>query len=296
MTITGSRRGLVPPSCVSALLTKLVLLCLVGLPPLARAEENTNLANNSTLGPTPTPATTPATTNSYDCIDPNNRERTVALRRGDITTICLYVGPDGNWNDDVKYKRFSVNLIADEFSSYRVPGSFKAVAVGKNVPNFGLSSHIFVASQSSLSFLRRYYDDTTERIYPYLTAVVDVKDGVVRGIAWDDACIFCEQAECTPNTYNFDGSLATTEKISQPVDGCSFTKVQCEGFVIDGSNTCDLNFFVVWTGTDVYGSVLLSSDSRFSMFPPNRIQENVKGRYDSMVENLNNMREKISGS
>ena len=66
--------------------------------------------------------TTTATITSFDCIDPNNREVTHQVRRGDITTVCVYVGPDGNWNDNVNYKRFSVNLIADEFSNYEIPG------------------------------------------------------------------------------------------------------------------------------------------------------------------------------
>ena len=62
-----------------------------------------------------------STITSYDCVDPNDRERTHQVRRGDLTTICLYVGPDGDWNSDINYKRFSVNLVADEFSSYDVP-------------------------------------------------------------------------------------------------------------------------------------------------------------------------------
>ena len=63
-----------------------------------------------------------STITSYDCVDPNNRELTHQVRKGDITTVCLYVGPNGDWNNNIDYKRFSVNLIADEFSSYEVPG------------------------------------------------------------------------------------------------------------------------------------------------------------------------------
>jgi len=63
-----------------------------------------------------------STITSYDCVDPNNREVTHQVRKGDITTVCLYVGPNGDWNNNIDYKRFSVNLIADEFSSYEVPG------------------------------------------------------------------------------------------------------------------------------------------------------------------------------
>eukprot|EP00571_Detonula_confervacea_P012126 CAMPEP_0172313488 /NCGR_PEP_ID=MMETSP1058-20130122/20296_1 /TAXON_ID=83371 /ORGANISM="Detonula confervacea, Strain CCMP 353" /LENGTH=272 /DNA_ID=CAMNT_0013027145 /DNA_START=53 /DNA_END=871 /DNA_ORIENTATION=- len=268
-------RGFASHSCLLSSLTKLLLLCLAGAH-LVLSQDDHTIAK-------------------YDCVDPSNREIAHVVRRGEITTICLYVGPDGDWNSNIDYKRFSVNLISDEFSSYEVPGSFNAVALDPNMFNAD-ATHIFAASQASLSFLRRYYDKTAERIYPFLTAIIDVQDGVVRGIAWDDACIFCEKSQCVPNTFNFDGSVATTEQISQPVGGCYFSINDCKGFVVDGSNNCDLKLNVVWTGTDENGKVLLSSGSRPSMFPPNRVQENVKGQYDSMVESVNNFKGKITGS
>jgi len=229
---------------------------------------------------------------TYDCVDPNNREIASVVRRGAITTVCLYVGPDGDWNDEgVIYKRFSVNLKADEFSTYEIPGSFDAMVMKSKKDNKDYdpdydATHIFAASQSSLSFLRRYHDKTNSRIYPFLTAIVDVRDGIVRGIAWDDACVFCEKAECVPNTYNLDGSLATAEQINQPVDGCHFSVDECLGFAATGDNACDLRLHVVWTGTDVDGKVMLSSDSRFSMFPPNRVQENVNNSVNNMMAGL----------
>lgn len=134
------------------------------------------------------------------------------------------------------------------------------------------------------------------RIYPFLTAIIDVKDGIVRGIAWDDACVFCEKKECVPNTYNFDGSLATTEQINQPVNGCYLSRDECMGFAATGSNQCDIKLYVAWTGTDVDGKALLSSNSRFSMFPPNRVQENVNNQVNSMIESVTSFRDKITGS
>ena len=53
---------------------------------------------------------------------------------------------------------------------------------------------------------------------------------------------------------------------------------------------------MVWTGTDAQGKVLLSSDSRFSAFPPNRIQENVMAGVDSALGNLNDIKDKIIGT
>src|SRR6056300_306267 len=58
----------------------------------------------------------------YDCIDPQNPSLTSRVEIGKNTTVCLYAGPSGDWNSNIKYKRFSVNLIGDQFSNYHVPG------------------------------------------------------------------------------------------------------------------------------------------------------------------------------
>lgn len=73
------------------------------------------------LTPTTHAQSTTTSNNPYSCIDPLNLY-TTEVRKGENTTVCLYVGPDGDWNSDISYKRFSVNLVADEFSSYRIPG------------------------------------------------------------------------------------------------------------------------------------------------------------------------------
>jgi hypothetical protein len=102
-------------------------------------------------------------------------------------------------------------------------------------------------------------------------------------------------SECQSNTYNFDGSVATAEQAKQPLDGCYLTREECRGFAASGSTLCDLKLYVVWTGTDADGNALLSSDSRFSMFPPNRIEESVTGAYEKMLEDLKNIKDTITG-
>jgi hypothetical protein len=71
----------------------------------------------------------------------------------------------------------------------------------------------------SLSFQKRYFDGVN-KVYPHLTAVVDVKDGVVQGIAWDDACIFCAKNECEANTFDFAGFKGSESDFEQPVGSC----------------------------------------------------------------------------
>jgi hypothetical protein len=53
-----------------------------------------------------------------------------------------------------------------------------------------------ITSQDHLSYLRRYYDFELGRIYPYLTAIINVTAGEVTGISWNDACEFCGSDTC----------------------------------------------------------------------------------------------------
>lgn len=114
------------------------------------------------------------------------------------------------------------------------------------------------ASQSALSFLRVYSDVTAKKIYPYLTAIISVKRGVVQGITWDEACMFCSPSECEEITYDFNGDLQT---LGQPTTGCFVPYQDCKQTI------CDLTLYVVWTGTDSNNRAFQSSASRFSAFP-----------------------------
>ena len=130
-----------------------------------------------------------------------------------------------------------------------------------------------------LSFQRFYYDNATNLVYPFLTAIIAVKKGVVQGITWDNACIFCTQSECHEITYDYNGKPSTQSQVGQPTKGCSYTKTYCDGVLAKNGIECDLILYVVWTGTDSSGSVLQSSANRFSVFPAqklkNRISQNL---------------------
>ena len=144
--------------------------------------------------------------------------------------------------------------------------------------NLHTHTHHFRLSTNSLSFLRRYYDKDLGLIYPFLTAIIDVKDGVITGISFDDACIFCDSKSCSENTYGFDGELAD---IKQPTKGCALSKVACDAIHLSGGTQCDLQLYVVWTGTDDDGNVLSSADSRFSNFEPKQLQNRF---YDQLAK------------
>jgi hypothetical protein len=137
-----------------------------------------------------------------------------------------------------------------------------------------------VSSQQGLSFLRLYYDPNATnptgslgRVYPHLTAIINVNDGIVTGITWDDGCVFCNQATyCDEITYNYNGISQTQATSGQPTGGCYVERQNCDANA--GSSTaCDLLLYVVWTGSDVEGRALLSSANRFSAFPTQQIQD-----------------------
>jgi hypothetical protein len=138
------------------------------------------------------------------------------------------------------------------------------------------------ASQSKLSFLRTFYNATSQLVFPYLTAIIDVNHGIVQGITWDDSCVFCAPNECSEITYNFAGKLQSQKSSGQPTAGCKVTLETCNSFITaktNGTLSCDLQVYVVWTGTDGKGRAFQSSSSRFSAFPP----QNIKDRLLSLL-------------
>mmetsp|Transcript_21000 Transcript_21000/g.37925 ORF Transcript_21000/g.37925 Transcript_21000/m.37925 type:complete len:366 (-) Transcript_21000:318-1415(-) len=224
------------------------------------------------------------TTPKWDgCNDPNTPGAPHVVKRGDPTTVCLTLGPNGNWGREtplIKYFRLNFQPEADEYSRFQIPNSYTELVVedilsssdNSVAPN---NITVFSASGQGLTFLRQYYDRTNGWIFPHLTAIIDVQKGVVTGIAWDDACVFCDAKFCEENTFDFAGMDASerTPPLPEPTKGCYKTLKQCKDSITNGGSECDLTLHVVWTGTDVDGNVMSSSSSRFSAFPPNRIQE-----------------------
>ncbi len=100
-----------------------------------------------------------------------------------------------------------------------------------------------------------------------MTAIIDVAEGVVQGIVWDDASIFCGRDKQEPNTFDFAGVSGNENRFGQPVVGCFNAKDECSTNP-ETNTTCDLLLYVVWTGTDSTGRSFLSSSYRYSAFPP----------------------------
>ena len=152
-----------------------------------------------------------------------------------------------------------------------------------------------VGVQKALSFLRVWmqgekdYGDVKEgkyKVYPHLTAIIDVKDGLVRGITWDDACVFCSGFDCDEITVNFEGVMQNKDTAGQLTRGCGNTLTDCSEKHANGGTDCDLVLYVVWTGTDVDGKALLSSASRFSAFPAQELQNRLTQNLPDAVKNV----------
>jgi len=225
-----------------------------------------------TSPPVATPEATDTDTNTNTwagCVDPNNPDGSHLVTIGEKTTICLVLANDGDWSTEMDYMRLNFQPIADDYSRFHVPDSFKQLIDSDETETKALTDlfpgniTVHAESQTALSFQKLYYDvNDNGKVFPFLTAIVAVDKGVVTGITWDNACVFCSEDKCQDNTYGFNGEIATEEEAQQPVGGCHISKPECQK-----ASECDLMLYVVWTGTDSNGKDFTSSANRFSAFP-----------------------------
>jgi hypothetical protein len=122
--------------------------------------------------------------------------------------------------------------------------------------------------------LQKGYFDGFNMVYPYLTAIIHVQDGIVTEISWDDGCLFCS-SHCNRNTFDFEGFLSSGGGGSR---GCYIDVETCDQIAsmenpqegpssTTSSTSCDLLLYAVWTGTDSQGNSFQSSQHLFSSNP-----------------------------
>jgi len=218
------------------------------------------------------------------CVDPENE--TKKARRGQKTTVCMSVGP-ANWNDENSaYARYSFKPVTDDYSRFTIPNSYQKFVKDKDVSGLDKLTGdltVFSSSQTKVSPLRKYYDSQNKHIYPHLTAIIDVKDGKVTGIAWDEACMFCSDSQCKENTFDFITGANKTD-ILGPTTGCFLTEDDCDKIVQEGGTECDLTLYTVWTGTDEKKNVLASSKFRFSAFTGKQVKDQFRDQLDKFKD------------
>ena len=106
---------------------------------------------------------------------------------------------------------------------------------------------------------------------------MDVDRGVVKGITWDDACVFCGGTECVENTYNYNGVPQNQSSAGQNTRSCFVSTEDCNALLSTNSSStvCDLTLYTVWTGTDSNGIALQSQAYRFSAFPAQQLSDRI---------------------
>lgn len=133
---------------------------------------------------------------------------------------------------------------------------------------------------------------------PMYTAIIQLVQGKVSSITWDDGCFFCASngPDCIHSTFNTNSSSAladdsqvacrSTYDTCYPFGSTSTAAAVSPGASPSPSSTpsatpsvqtatsktnstadpCDLKVYVVWTGTDSTGAYLKSAGRRFSRY------------------------------
>lgn len=124
------------------------------------------------------------------------------------------------------------------------------------------------------AFRTQRYDNGTALFgvtYPLLMAIVHVSAGAVTGITWDDTCKWCDATSCAENTFNYHGVAVTSDGGGNCWVRDSACSVSTNGTSVKSS--CQLNVYVVWTGTDSSGAYLQSATTRFSRLSSSQLIE-----------------------
>lgn len=69
----------------------------------------------------PSPTSGPTVAPWSGCVNPNNPNQPEIIKIGSPHTICLTLGPGGNWAAGVEYGRYTWRPNADEYSRFHIP-------------------------------------------------------------------------------------------------------------------------------------------------------------------------------
>jgi hypothetical protein len=109
-------------------------------------------------------------------------------------------------------------------------------------------------------------------IVPFYTFIIQLGDGFVSGLTWDDGCYGCEGNSEETCVADADGNAM----------GCAIAEAKCSQTNADTQLPevdCDLKMYLGWFGTDVLGNYLTSAGKRLSRFRG----ASLKGAFDTAV-------------
>lgn len=139
----------------------------------------------------------------------------------------------------------------DTFSLYDIRDSLRG---GDSSNYWDCASRIAFSYGSNInsSPKRRFgfYSDGTANSYcnmvvPFWTLIINVNNGAVSSLTWDDDCSTCDSTHC------IDGN-------------CAVDIVNCDFY--GGPTNCDIKVYVAWSGTDTDGYYFTSEQSTLSRF------------------------------
>ena len=110
-------------------------------------------------------------------------------------------------------------------------------------------------------------------VFNIMTAIITLDKGVVQSISWDDNCNTCLK-NCLDNSVLKNGTdlvLITDNTANYNVysgKNCYNERADCDK---EGAN-CDLQIYLVWSGSDSKGRVFESSNVRMTRFQSGSIE------------------------
>ena len=107
----------------SRLISNLLLLSLIASARGQTNETDADAGTEPTPSPTGPPTASPTGTPWEGCVNPTNPDQKVTI--GDPTYLCLILADDVNWNNQVNYLRLTFSPIADEYSRFVVPATYR---------------------------------------------------------------------------------------------------------------------------------------------------------------------------
>jgi len=170
--------------------------------------------------------------------------------------ICVVI-------DDKNYVCFYPNV--DDFTLLEVENSFNTPWLD-SPSNDPVYVRVEVGAKTSFWRTRSQGTGAAKLTVPFWTIVIEMTNGLVDRLTWDDSCPLCESSD-----------LCVSEK------NCGVAHSSCGNTVSD--NNCNLQIYVGWFGTDVNGEYMTSSDKRLSRFRSGSL----RGAYDSALKKANNI-------
>lgn len=221
---------------------------------------------------------------SKSCLPPGASNKVFSLKE---TYVCVSLSPL-NWysEESVPYLKISTNPKADEFSEVNIHNSWTSANYGTdsaivklqiNSTTVGNGMGVIVESMGKLSYQKayRYVLSSGAVTFPLMMAIIKVNKGTVTDIIWDDdSCSYCDPMYCFPNVHDFNGNIIPSlgKSCFKQDSTCTFTTsntTKVNGQLVTTtfpatSTLCELNVYVVWSGTDANGITFKSDSFRFS--------------------------------